>query len=114
MCGIGPHTCLFVFVLMIRRPPRSTRTDTLFPYTTLFRSLSVRLRAGGSCHRQSPARVNGLPARERAAEPRQGFPIAPMPIERSDLWAPMAGGSCHHRQSKLLHLLGRFPLGVAV
>src|SRR6056297_3282666 len=29
---------LFFFVLMIRRPPRSTRTDTLFPYTTLFRS----------------------------------------------------------------------------
>src|SRR3546814_18477742 len=29
----------FVFFLMIRRPPRSTRTDTLFPYTTLFRSL---------------------------------------------------------------------------
>src|SRR3546814_14054963 len=27
---------------MIRRPPRSTRTDTLFPYTTLFRSLLVR------------------------------------------------------------------------
>src|SRR3546814_12056739 len=27
-----------VFLLMIRRPPRSTRTDTLFPYTTLFRS----------------------------------------------------------------------------
>src|SRR3546814_7926584 len=26
---------------MIRRPPRSTRTDTLFPYTTLFRSLAV-------------------------------------------------------------------------
>src|SRR3546814_11965232 len=29
--------CCFFF-LMIRRPPRSTRTDTLFPYTTLFRS----------------------------------------------------------------------------
>src|SRR3546814_12866706 len=27
---------------MIRRPPRSTRTDTLFPYTTLFRSLDLR------------------------------------------------------------------------
>src|SRR3546814_1415640 len=27
------------FFLMIRRPPRSTRTDTLFPYTTLFRSV---------------------------------------------------------------------------
>src|SRR3546814_12385711 len=30
------------FVLMIRRPPRSTRTDTLFPYTTLFRSYKAR------------------------------------------------------------------------
>src|SRR3546814_17473686 len=33
---------LFFFFLMIRRPPRSTRTDTLFPYTTLFRSLLKR------------------------------------------------------------------------
>src|SRR3546814_17772112 len=32
----------FVFFLMIRRPPRSTRTDTLFPYTTLFRSIVRR------------------------------------------------------------------------
>src|SRR3546814_3469520 len=32
---------LLVFV-MIRRPPRSTRTDTLFPYTTLFRSAMAR------------------------------------------------------------------------
>src|SRR3546814_18268344 len=30
--------CFIFFFLMIRRPPRSTRTDTLFPYTTLFRS----------------------------------------------------------------------------
>src|SRR3546814_9207646 len=36
---ITPSYLLFVFFfLMIRRPPRSTRTDTLFPYTTLFRS----------------------------------------------------------------------------
>src|SRR3546814_6493141 len=36
-------TCVvlpFFFFLMIRRPPRSTRTDTLFPYTTLFRSFT--------------------------------------------------------------------------
>src|SRR3546814_14549576 len=33
---------LDVFFLMIRRPPRSTRTDTLCPYTTLFRSLEAR------------------------------------------------------------------------
>src|SRR3546814_17024331 len=31
-----------LFFLMIRRPPRSTRTDTLFPYTTLFRSIVSR------------------------------------------------------------------------
>src|SRR3546814_11421820 len=31
--------CDIIFFLMIRRPPRSTRTYTLFPYTTLFRSL---------------------------------------------------------------------------
>src|SRR3546814_16878202 len=31
----------FIFFLMIRRPPRSTRTDTLFPYTTLFRSSAL-------------------------------------------------------------------------
>src|SRR3546814_19061993 len=34
---------------MIRRPPRSTLTDTLFPYTTLFRSHWVRAEAGGWC-----------------------------------------------------------------
>src|SRR3546814_13950417 len=33
---------VFFFFLMIRRPPRSTRTDTLFPYTTLFRSAVSR------------------------------------------------------------------------
>src|SRR3546814_1185082 len=36
-----------VFFLMIRRPPRSTRTDTLFPYPTLFRSLdAIRAHVG--------------------------------------------------------------------
>src|SRR3546814_7135872 len=37
---------------MIRRPPRSTRTDTLFPYTTLFRSLETRPGAGPNGHRR--------------------------------------------------------------
>src|SRR3546814_20877073 len=35
---MSTNCSLFFFFLMIRRPPRSTRTDTLFPYTTLFRS----------------------------------------------------------------------------
>src|SRR3546814_15026332 len=37
VCVYSCFLCIFFF-LMIRRPPRSTRTDTLFPYTTLFRS----------------------------------------------------------------------------
>src|SRR3546814_2964501 len=36
---ISSFEYFLVFFLMIRRPPRSTRTDTLLPYTTLFRSL---------------------------------------------------------------------------
>src|SRR3546814_12059850 len=40
MSSVFVISCVsFFFFLMIRRPPRSTRTDTLFPYTTLFRSV---------------------------------------------------------------------------
>src|SRR3546814_8841756 len=44
------------FFLMIRRPPRSTRTDTLFPYTTLFRSQCFRLGLSNRAARQRAAR----------------------------------------------------------
>src|SRR3546814_18481833 len=37
---------MYFFFLMIRRPPRSTRTDSLFPYTTLFRSARGGGRSG--------------------------------------------------------------------
>src|SRR3546814_1929271 len=37
---------MLFFFLMIRRPPRSTRTDTLFPYTTLFRSKARKAASG--------------------------------------------------------------------
>src|SRR3546814_2159708 len=50
------------FFLMIRRPPRSTRTDTLFPYTTLFRSCRV----AGIFHDQHPKRVADLGHAEHA------------------------------------------------
>src|SRR3546814_18624485 len=40
--------------LMIRRPPRSTRTDTLFPYTTLFRSARVNVGHIGFTHHVLP------------------------------------------------------------
>src|SRR3546814_3442599 len=43
-CWFVIHVTLRLFCfLMIRRPPRSTRTDTLFPYTTLFRSIGLRV-----------------------------------------------------------------------
>src|SRR3546814_20037596 len=38
LCCYFHYVSILFFFLMIRRPPRSTRTDTLFPYTTLFRS----------------------------------------------------------------------------
>src|SRR3546814_4307333 len=46
---------MIFFFLMIRRPPRSTRTDTLFPYTTLFRSAdgADRLAAADPRHPQA-------------------------------------------------------------
>src|SRR3546814_1994332 len=44
LCSIAlVVTVSCVFFLMLRRPPRSTRTDTLFPYTTLFRSIPFRV-----------------------------------------------------------------------
>src|SRR3546814_11544206 len=38
VCIVDPACFFCLFFFRIRRPPRSTRTDTLFPYTTLFRS----------------------------------------------------------------------------
>src|SRR3546814_16663427 len=64
---------LLFFLCMLRRPPRSTRTDTLFPYTTLFRSGG---RAGksdsphvGPAHRMGRARRKGsrLAARQQSS-----------------------------------------------
>src|SRR3546814_6503685 len=53
---------------MIRRPPRSTRTDTLFPYTTLFRSLQQvaigRGDEGPAVRHCAPAAANGFGHRE--------------------------------------------------
>src|SRR3546814_11789421 len=65
---------------MILRPPRSTRTDTLFPYTTLFRSISILIglkgseRAGrGEDDKQHQARTN--PVRGMIAQ--VGYPRFP-------------------------------------
>src|SRR3546814_14514403 len=72
------HGVVFFF-LMIRRPPRSTRTDTLFPYTTLFRSLRdvphalrrdrLRARLHAGLDRHLLPRVPGAGPPERAGAP---------------------------------------------
>src|SRR3546814_4503876 len=53
---------------MIRRPPRSTRTDTLFPYTTLFRSCARKRRPYHPA-RRVPDQLHALPARNCAGHP---------------------------------------------
>src|SRR3546814_12434095 len=69
--------CLFVFFfLMIRRPPRSTRPDTLFPYTTLLRA--VYRGSGGQSghsggHLQEPPVAR--PASVEAIDGAQGHPV---------------------------------------
>src|SRR3546814_3990326 len=54
---------------MIRRPPRSTRTDTLFPYTTLFRSVSIAERARQQAVGYARERVQGARAGSASREP---------------------------------------------
>src|SRR3546814_16723997 len=65
---------------MRRRPPRSTRTDTLFPYTTLFRSCRRRAGSGSSCLclREWNAGQGRLYAceNENPAEGEQGLAVA--------------------------------------
>src|SRR3546814_2912210 len=56
---------------MIRLPPRSTRTDTLFPYTTLFRSVRAALDLAGPTRQNSELQINP-PARSLASTKREG------------------------------------------
>src|SRR3546814_15548867 len=80
--------CYFFF-LMIRRPPRSTRTDTLFPYTTLFRS--------DACVSQRPAAGAGTGAAAGHAVDRAGTKARAHP-ERS------GAGQTHRRDRKSTRL----------
>src|SRR3546814_975143 len=80
---------------MIRRPPRSTRTDTLFPYTTLFRSgrllgafppQDLRVppdEPDAAHHRPTRSHRRALPDRRRRPRPAARCP-APTPERRSE------------------------------
>src|SRR3546814_20530397 len=81
---------------MIRRPPRSTRTDTLFPYTTLFRSVRADgwTRTADQAMAARPCRREAECAAWRRARRR---PDSRRPAHRVfSLWPVMA---CRHRES---------------
>src|SRR3546814_6547952 len=59
MC-VYTFSIIAIFFLMIRRPPRSTRTDTLFPYTTLFRSHLEDLMAKRKIFPDAGAALSGV------------------------------------------------------
>src|SRR3546814_5158812 len=64
---------------MIRRPPRSTRTDTLFPYTTLFRSVDLERVAGDeACGRAAQVAHGGGDLRRRSRALQRDRPFAEM------------------------------------
>src|SRR3546814_14569306 len=75
---------------MIRRPPRSTRTDTLFPYTTLFRSLGDMLFAGITVHRC-------VRTHDRRDHETGGVPLSPPGCVLGDRvrWRLPRGGDPH-------------------
>src|SRR3546814_9497129 len=57
---------------MIRRPPRSTRTDTLFPYTTLFRSLQPRNVGRPTCDPRARRTIGGVGRGAAHGQDQQG------------------------------------------
>src|SRR3546814_14553047 len=75
---------------MIRRPPRSTRTDTLFPYTTLFRSLAP------------PAIEDIDELKQQRARSREQH----RPLERRRVIAPEDRGGGRRTPAGKAHLLG--------
>src|SRR3546814_10495088 len=89
LCFFSLYACFFV--LMIRRPPRSTRTDTLFPYTTLFRSRGAFEQAqAGRPDRDQPAAL-----RAHRIEPRGRLGLDPSPFGVHDMVVGVVG---LHRQ----------------
>src|SRR3546814_18128120 len=71
---------LLFFFVMIRRPPRSTRTDTLFPYTTLFRSRGLGDLRPGAGRRAAHRRDRRRRRRRQAGDSLRRLPPTPARI----------------------------------
>src|SRR3546814_10108070 len=77
---------------MIRRPPRSTRTDTLFPYTTLFRSNNLQWRFGGD--RVEHTVLAGLDYRRMESDYGYGFDFSATGLDAFDpVYGTMPGAA---------------------
>src|SRR3546814_4908076 len=100
---------------MIRRPPRSTRTDTLFPYTTLFRSPRARQ---GPPQDQDDRRRGLRTRREHRAHPRQGGlperPHAAHPVRARDRGGPQAPAADHRSEEHTSELQSLMRISYAV
>src|SRR3546814_3501508 len=84
-CRLMEYCVWCFFFLMIRLPPRSTRTDTLFPYTTLFRS-------NGTIATITPVsppvtKMTMLPSTNKPGALKRGLPIASVAIHEKT-WIP--------------------------
>src|SRR3546814_9274591 len=86
---------------MIRRPPRSTRTDTLFPYTTLFRSLRT------SRSRQLIKPVSRLNPRDEGS-----YCTLILSLGRNDQWPLQGGGDRSEEHTSELQSLMRISYAV--
>src|SRR3546814_1555899 len=103
---------------MIRRPPRSTRTDTLFPYTTLFRSAQLAPLAFRQGH-QVAAPEQDLAARDaarRVDQPQDGEAGARLAAARlADQTQHLAGSDLTtHPVDSLHHAVAREEVGLEV
>src|SRR3546814_4252547 len=89
--------CISFFFLMIRRPPRSTRTDTLVPYTTLFRSFQISDAVVGGQQIDVLALPQG--ADQFVLLPTQCVPVgeAPAPFDAGEAASPLAVADRLHR-----------------
>src|SRR3546814_16856178 len=98
---------------MLRRPPRSTRTDTLFPYTTLFRSGHLGQLDGGGEGGHRPQGQGTLPAAApgaHRARPRAGAEgPAAAHLPRARRCAALRQGGLHRKKLDLAAALPQVP-----
>src|SRR3546814_5486077 len=89
---------------MIRRPPRSTRTDTLFPYTTLFRSAIVCKPEEQKRLTVAAPAVTGMPAHS-AAWRATFWPVKPSGMPQPSQTSSIAPGRSEEHTSELQSLM---------